>query len=127
MVCDMFAWSMQTNQSKMDKEKKNEELISRRGFFRKAAASALPILAATTILSNPALAKAVEKPLEVGTDAPSGQCSYSSCSYSCSGGCSGGCSSSCGYSCSGSCKSGCGGCKGAVAVAKGIINPLSLL
>lgn len=95
----------------MDKEKKNEELLSRRGFFKKAAAAALPILAATAFLSNPVVAKAAEP--EIGTDAESNQCTYGSCAYSCSGSCSGSCSSSCGMGCSGSCKGGCGGCKGA--------------
>lgn len=97
----------------MDKDKINEELISRRNFFKKATASVLPILAAATMLSTPALAKAVDVPKEDGTDMESQQCTYNSCSYSCSRGCSGTCSGSCGMGCSGSCKGGCGGCRGA--------------
>ena len=52
----------------MDKDKINEELISRRNFFKKATASVLPILAAATMISTPALAKAVDVPKEDGTD-----------------------------------------------------------
>lgn len=84
----------------MDEKKvQNEELQSRRDFFKNAAKAALPILAGAVIASNPILAASAEIPM--------------GCNYSCSGGCSGSCSSSCGFGCSGSCKGGCGGCKGA--------------
>lgn len=84
----------------MKKNATNEELQSRREFFKKAAKGALPILGAIMLANAPVIAKAAE-------EVPMG------CNYSCSGGCSGSCSSSCGFGCSGSCKGGCGGCKGA--------------
>ena len=42
------------------KKNKNEELQSRREFFKKAAKGALPILGAIILASNPVLAKAGE-------------------------------------------------------------------
>ena len=85
----------------MEKKSKNEELQSRRQFFKRAAKGALPILGAIALSQMPILSQAHEAQNEMG------------CNWSCSGGCSGSCSSSCGYGCSGSCKGGCGGCKGA--------------
>jgi CXXX repeat radical SAM target protein len=84
----------------MKKNVKNEELQSRREFFKKAAKGALPILGAIALANVPGVMSAASvNPL--------------GCNYSCSGGCRGSCSSSCGFGCSGSCKGGCGGCKGA--------------
>lgn len=85
----------------MDKKQKDEELQSRREFFKKAAKSALPILGAIVLANAPTIAKATE-------------------SESCDWGCSGSCWSSCQSSCRGYCSSGCtgscsGGCKGACA------------
>lgn len=88
----------------MEKKMNNEELQSRREFFKKAAKGALPILGAIA-LANPVIAKAAEAD-------PSG-CGFNSCGYSCSGTCSGTCGGSCGMGCSGGCKGGCGGCRGA--------------
>lgn len=85
---------------KMEKNK-NEELQSRRQFFKKAAKGALPILGAIVLSQMPVVSKASES--EMG-------CRYG-CSGSCSGGCSGSCSGSCKYTCSGTCKNGCEGCK----------------
>ena len=77
----------------MDNKKKNEELQSRRDFFKKTAKSVLPILGAVVLAGVPNLVKAEEDPM--------------GCQYGCSGGCSGGCH----YSCSGTCKNTCDGCR----------------
>lgn len=53
----------------MKKNKKNEELQSRRAFFKKAAKGALPILAAAVLAGAPSILKAAE-------NTPSG-CNYS--------------------------------------------------
>ena len=88
-----------------EKKRKNEELQSRREFFKKAAKGALPILGAALIASNPIIAKAAETSLDCN-----GSCSWgcgrvcsTGCSNSCSGYCSGGCKGSCSGSCSGTC------------------------
>ena len=44
----------------MEKKKQNEELQSRREFFKKAVKGALPILGAVVLAGNPMLAKAVD-------------------------------------------------------------------
>ena len=80
----------------MEKNKKNEELQSRREFFKKAAKSALPILGAIVLAGTPTIAKAVEK-------APMG------CTGTCYGGCYGGCKG-CSTTCTGTCSHGCRGC-----------------
>ena len=80
----------------MEKTNKNEELQSRREFFKKAAKSALPILAAVALAGTPGIIRAAER-------APMG-CKTSACAYGCL------------YSCNQSCKTGClrtcEGCKG---------------
>ena len=91
-------------------KKENNELQSRREFFKKAAKGALPILGAVILASSPIISKAVEKE-------PMG--CYNSCYRSCSGTCEGDCTSRCKDGCSGcgtSCQKGCatncsGGCK----------------
>lgn len=98
----------------MEKKINNEELQSRREFFKKAAKSALPMIAAVALASAPAIVSAAEK-------APTGCYSYGcsgscegSCNDSCYGSCKGSCNASClsgncSYSCSGSCKGNCNG------------------
>ncbi len=78
----------------MEKKNSNEELQSRREFFKKAAKNVLPFVAAVALASNPVVAKAVE-------EAPMG-CGK----YTCSGGCKNGCTS-CKYTCTGGCKNAC--------------------
>lgn len=82
----------------MKKNKKNEELQSRRAFFKKAAKGALPILAAAVLAGAPSILKAAEK-------TPSG-CNYG-CSYSCYQRCANNCDNSCRNSCAGRCAQGC--------------------
>ncbi len=80
----------------MKKNEKNEELQSRREFFKKAAKSALPILGLAIMATNPIVAKATSV---------SG-CRIDACTATCSGTCKGACSG-CSHGCSGSCMSGC--------------------
>lgn len=87
------------------KKKKNEELQSRREFFKNAAKKALPFVAALALASNPIIAKAAE------TEALG--CKDGGCFTSCTG-CFSSCTGTCKYSCTGSCKDYCQGtCKGA--------------
>lgn len=82
-----------------NKKNRNEELQTRREFFKKAAKGVLPVLGAIALMNMPLLTQAKEdNPMD--------------CNYTCSGGCSGTCSGHCGFGCSGSCKGGCSGCKG---------------
>lgn len=60
----------------MKDAKKNEELQSRREFFKKAAKGALPIIAAAVMASAPAVVKAANTPMDC----------YSGCVYGCEGG-----------------------------------------
>lgn len=82
---------------------KNNETQNRREFFKEAAKKTLPILGAVALMSNPLIAKAVEKN---ACETCTGGCSYT-CSGTCSGACSGGCSGSCKGGCSASCRDAC--------------------
>lgn len=93
------------------KDKKNNEMQSRRAFFKKAAKSVLPLVAGGVLASAPAIAKAEKTPSGCQWD-----CSYScrggcqGCTGACTGGCSGRCLGSCTNVCT-SCLTGCqGGC-----------------
>lgn len=89
----------------MEKTNKNEELQSRREFFKKAAKGALPILTAVALASAPDILRATEKD-------PMG-CSYGSCIMNCSDNCytmcRGNCKGTCTGSCIGTCKGSCSG------------------
>ena len=93
----------------MKKNGKNEELQSRREFFKKAAKGALPILGAIVLANAPAIANATEK-----EDAPMG-CKYmcaNTCLGTCKGSCDINCNNTCYRTCSGSCDRTCSGsCK----------------
>ena len=100
----------------MKDQKKNEELQSRRDFFRNAAKAALPILGAVFLANNSMLAKAMEKSAEY--------CSHcnSNCTNGCRTACHRGCGNNCyvgcegytrshgGYGCE-TCRSACMGCQ----------------
>ncbi|MDE7378046.1 MAG: Cys-Xaa-Xaa-Xaa repeat radical SAM target protein [Paraprevotella sp.] len=91
----------------MKKKNQNEELQSRREFFKKAAKSALPILGAVVLAGAPAIMNASEK-------IPMG-CEYGcsgSCYGRCDGSCQGNCYTTCSGSCRGTCQTGCTGCRG---------------
>lgn len=78
----------------MQKNKKNEELQSRREFFKNAAKGALPILALTVL--GPSILSSCEK--DDDDDDNGDSCKESckgSCKTSCSGSCSGACISDC--------------------------------
>ena len=79
----------------MKKNAKNEELQSRREFFKKAAKGALPILGAIVLAGAPGIMNAVE-------NAPNG-CSRYGCG-TCTGSCSGCCKGGCNTTCLGGCK-----------------------
>ena len=81
----------------MSNSKKNEELQSRREFFKQAAKAALPVVGAANMASVPFVKS------EAAT----------ACDYSCSGGCSRGCEGSCQAHCKDDCTGNCSGwCKG---------------
>ena len=86
----------------MKKNEKNEELQSRREFFKKAAKGALPILGTAIITTAP---------LKIfASESGSNSCNWS-CEASCSGGCMG-CTGSCTGGCQSSCTNSCvGGCR----------------
>ena len=81
----------------MEKNKNNEELRSRREFFKKAAKSALPILGAVVLASASGIVNAAESAAEMG------------CSTNCNLRCSG-CGTACFKGCSNGCSGGCTGC-----------------
>lgn len=88
----------------MKQTKKNEELQSRREFFKKAAKGALPILGTIVLANTPSILNA--SGLSTG-------CAGNSCYMQCDGGCRQSCSGSCKYHCQTTCKGGCGStCRG---------------
>lgn len=93
------------------KDKRKEELQSRRQFFKKAAKSALPILGAIAIANMPMIAKASQSGAGcTGTCTATCYGACKGCSTTCTGTCSHackGCSTTCSGTCSGSCKTTC--------------------
>lgn len=93
-------------------KEENKKLEGRREFFKEAAKRVLPIIGAVALMSNPVIAKAVEKEHM--------DCNGYGCMYSCSGacrdactGCSGTCKNTCSYACDSTCKGSCqGSCQG---------------
>ena len=84
----------------MKKDKKPEELQSRRQFFKKAAKGALPILGVIALSQMPI----------IGQAAQSGRCTTcqgASCGITCRGICRDNCGGKCLETCMGSCKNGC--------------------
>ncbi len=89
----------------MEKKNQNEELQSRREFFKKAAKGALPILGAIVLAGAPLLSKAAD-------GVPMG-CTGGTCTGSCSGGCDSSCKFQCYITCKGVCRDNCSTtCKG---------------
>lgn len=83
----------------MKNNKENEELQSRREFFKEAAKKALPVIGAIALVSSPIVAQAAEK-VPMGCE--------NNCSGTCAGRCEGGCAENgCKGGCSGTCDSGC--------------------
>ncbi|MDE6139763.1 MAG: Cys-Xaa-Xaa-Xaa repeat radical SAM target protein [Alistipes sp.] len=75
-------------------KKRNEEIQSRRDFFKRAAKAVLPIVAISAMASNPVIAKASEA---------------MSCNGNCSGTCRSGCNTTCYTNCYNACKTTCKG------------------
>ena len=74
---------------------KNNDIQSRRQFFKKAAKGALPILGTIALTQMPFLSQAHESQKEMGCRlACSGKC-MNSCGYNCAVGCAGTCLSCC--------------------------------
>lgn len=81
----------------MEENKKNENLQSRREFFKKAAKRTLPIIGSLLLVSIPNVVKAIS---------PNG-CNHN-CSNSCMAHCKGGCTEDgCKGCCSGTCSGTC--------------------
>ena len=95
--------------------KENEEIISRRKFFRKASNYIIPafaIVALPSVLTSCEIDEEYPGIIDDSCSSCKGTCS-GACTKSCSGECSNtcgvACSSSCGYnSCKGSCRNNCG-------------------
>ncbi len=90
-----------------------DEVISRRGFFKKAAGKMLPVIGAIFLSGIPSFINAAPSSTPMNCN---GSCS-GSCSGDCSGSCDSGCSGGCGKGCSGYCDNSCGyhcnsSCKG---------------
>lgn len=84
----------------MDKKNPNEELQSRREFFKKAAKAALPVVGAVVLSSLPIVKS------EAATLDCNGSC-MNSCFWSCQGSCETSCDRTCDCTCQGNCKTGC--------------------
>lgn len=79
----------------MKKNKRgNEELQSRREFFKEAAKKALPVIGAIALATSPSMAQFV-------------QLSPSDCKTGCTGGCKTGCEEGCSHNCNTTCKDTC--------------------
>ena len=107
----------------MNEKNKQEEIQSRREFFKKAAKSSLPVLGAIVLSSLPLVQtkasgcdycmNSCDNSCYLGCDNRcDGSCRYD-CLGTCQGRCSGGCQGNCSYDCQGNCKGDCyGTCKG---------------
>ena len=96
----------------MKKNEKNEELQSRREFFKKAAKGALPILGAIVLANAPAVINAAEKAPMGCRYSCEGDC-YRACYYGCDRTCMSTCKGACQGSCQGTCRNSCmGSCSG---------------
>jgi CXXX repeat radical SAM target protein len=85
---------------KLESKSQNEEIQSRREFFKNAAKKALPILTAV------ALASSIPNVVNASCDGCKHTCS-NTCSGTCSGSCKWDCQTTCKGTCSGSCKTTC--------------------
>ena len=103
----------------MKEKKQNEELQSRREFFKQAAKKALPVIGAIALASSPILAQAAEME-PMGCNGYCSQHCSAGCASTCTGRCVGNCQHTCQGTCSDACARGCatycnhscsGGCK----------------
>lgn len=86
----------------MDKEERNEEILSRREFFKKTAQNVLPFLG---VMAFGSLLTSCE-PFDYGGGSSSGG-SSSGCGKSCSGSCEGDCAGDCDDGCWTACIAAC--------------------
>ncbi len=89
------------------KENKNEELKSRRDFFRNAAKAALPILGAIA-LSSPLISQAAETAMGCGSCRGGCTSCVAGCLDNCARSCTQ-CSNGCARGCHANCYTGCNG------------------
>ncbi|MBS7394756.1 MAG: Cys-Xaa-Xaa-Xaa repeat radical SAM target protein [Muribaculaceae bacterium] len=89
----------------MKNKKNNEELQSRRQFFKQAAKGALPIIAATVLASAPVIVKAAEPRLSTcaGCNNRCMNDCYTTCYRTCKTHCANDCQRSCTVTCTTSC------------------------
>ena len=85
----------------MKKSKKNEEIQSRREFFKNAAHGALPILTLTVL--GPTVFSSCEKEKTKESSGCGKSSCRGGCDSSCSGSCDEDCTDICAYGCSGTC------------------------
>lgn len=90
----------------MEKNKKSDELQSRRQFFKKVAKNVLPILGAIVLATTPTILKAKDSAPQWCRFGCAGYCN-NQCYATCLGGCYVGCTGCVGY-----CKVQCIGCTG---------------
>lgn len=95
----------------MSNSKKNEELQSRREFFKQAAKAALPVVGAAIMASVPFVKSEAATGCNGGCVAVCGDTCYGCCNYSCDGECKGSCQTGCYNGCRNTCQGTCsGGC-----------------
>jgi hypothetical protein len=90
----------------MDKKNNKKELLSRRDFFKKAAISTLPFIAAVAVPSFLSSCSSEPTPSPSGCNGCSSTCE-GSCNESCYGNSSNSSCSDCSSTCKGNCKDGC--------------------
>lgn len=90
----------------LKKTKSNDELRSRRQFFKRTAKGILPILGMIVLAGTPLLTQAGENCMCAGNC--SGGC-QGDCNYTCRGGCKTGCEVNCAKTCNSGCKTTCEG------------------
>jgi len=100
----------------MKEKKQNEELQSRREFFKEAAKKALPVIGAIALASSPIIANAAES-VSMGCNGYCSQHCSAGCASTCTGRCVGNCQNTCSGTCTDACARGCAGycnhsCKG---------------
>ena len=89
----------------MDKKERNEEIQSRREFFKNAAKGALPILGAVILANVPTVLNAAETN-STSCSGCNNRC-MNSCFNTCHGSCNKHCADNCSRKCRGTCSNSC--------------------
>lgn len=93
----------------MKNNKENEELQSRREFFKEAAKKALPVIGAIALAGSPIIANAtINNSMGCGRGSCQSLCE-NTCTLTCASNCRTGCKVSCQTTCKGHCDNGCYG------------------